>query len=162
MWKSSHLTVASRISDYYRLGKYQSLFLKIGSIIPDLKPTCYYKRHIRNNWENYTSRLLNRSVNRKKSLLFYYDFGKLLHFYCDFYTRPHTCNSLSGFLSNHVAWERNLNSLIKRYFSLEVHIPLEEIKRKYISENKLRVNIDLKYIQSICFYLCEEVGLSSV
>ena len=159
MLKSSHFTVASRIADYYNLNRYQSLCLEFGIIIPDLKPACYYRRHIRKNWESYTNRLLNRLVNRRKTLLFYYDFGKLLHFYCDFYTRPHTSTSILGFLESHVSWEHDLNKLIKEYFTLEAHKPLKQLQSMYKHNEEKKILIDLKYIQSICCYLCKEVGL---
>lgn len=162
MWKSSHYIVASRIAHHYKLDKYQSLFLKIGSIVPDFKPTCYYKRHTRDNWESYTNRLLNRLTERNKTLLFYYDFGKLLHFYCDFYTRPHNTSSLKNFISNHINWERELDLLVKKYFILKVNNDLDKMRSRYNSENSNKVVTDLMYIQSICFYLCKEVGLSSV
>lgn len=167
MWKHSHYIVASRVSSIFGLTKLQRLALIYGSIVPDLKPSCYYKPHTYKNWGRYTNNLLSRLKLQDVNILFYYRLGKLLHLYTDFFTRPHNSSNIHDFISNHVKWERELDKRITSLFELDCNIVpssfqgLVDSYNAYYKEDMFidGIMLDLKYIQLICYYLCFKVDL---
>lgn len=169
MWKHSHYIVAVRLADAFSLTKIQKLVLVYGSLVPDLKPSCYYKPHTVENWTRYTNKMLSRVKQEDRTSLYYYRLGKLLHLYADFYTRPHNTSNLLDFLNNHVKWEKELDRQITRLFTVShntAFTSLSSLRRSYddIKDTKtsslsLNVALDLTYIQSMCYCLCLEVGL---
>lgn len=164
MWKHSHYIVASRIADICDLGKMQSYALKWGSIIPDMKPSCFLKPHTYQNWRGYTNKLLLKLTDSRKGIIYFYNFGKLLHFYADFFTKPHNSDNLHDFLDSHVKWERELDKQTTKLFTLSCNINSDSLKDLRKSYNKQitvdsSVALDLEYIQTVCYYLCLEVGL---
>lgn len=161
--------MAVRLADALSLTKKQKLVLVFGSLVPDLKPSCYYKPHTLENWVRYTDKMLMRIKQETKTSLYYYRFGKLLHLYADFYTRPHNTSNLLDFISNHVKWEKELDRQVTRLFTIShntVSDSLISLRKSYdkvkgdrCSSLSLNVALDLTYIQSMCYCLCLEVGL---
>lgn len=153
MWKHSHAYVAKQLSSFYNVKGIKKHALIFGSIFPDIKPSCFYRRHTYSNWNFFYFKLEHDLNNtNKKNISYYFKLGILLHFSCDFFTRPHNNDKFYDFVKGHNKWERELDSCLASNFKV-----LEYNSEKslnfwldcYNMEDSI-VAVDCHYINRIC------------
>lgn len=121
MRKKSHISLArylvKRLDDT-ELKKHRTSFY-IGSILPDIKPSFFYKRHEISKTFPLVSRHIARlsqeqTNNQKKGCRYFMDLGQITHYLADYFTFPHN-RSYSGGIREHCSYEEKLKKDLRQY-----------------------------------------------
>ncbi len=138
MRKKSHIALASFLAKECENSYINNnrLMFRIGSILPDIKPSFLYKRHEYNttveDLEAYTQKMLSNPnlSSRKKALML----GQISHYVADYFTYPHN-DFFLGNLKEHCEYEETLKRMLKAYLKTDyASKELPQFKRAYSVE----------------------------
>lgn len=181
MKKKSHISLAKllvRNMKVQDLSEHKKAFY-IGSILPDLKPSFFTKRHtIENTFDDLVGEIkkVTTDYDAHKGINAYYarHLGVITHYLADYCTYPH--NSIfTGTLSEHIQYEKELKSSMKEYVDreetqkelgkLQTYRSPEEIisfikwtHKEYLKALK-KVEKDIEYIIYLCHKVVEAIIL---
>lgn len=121
MRKKSHISLARYIVerlDDTELKKHRTSFY-IGSILPDIKPSFFYRRHEISRTFPAVSRHIARlsqkqKDHQKKGCRYFMDLGQITHYLADYFTFPHN-RSYSGGIREHCSYEEKLKKDLRHY-----------------------------------------------
>lgn len=122
MRKKSHLSLAKYIvkkTSDENLKKHRLSFY-LGSILPDCKPSFFYRKHeingtfpdVKKQIEKLIYGKKNRPVKNKRK--YYMDLGQVTHYVADYFTFPHN-KIYPGGLKEHCAYEEELKHRLREY-----------------------------------------------
>jgi len=140
MNKASHVLVGNLLCERlkHEFGVYlnkQSFLL--GNILPDINGTFLIKPHLLKNYQLFTKRLIQNTLDEKQTSVFCgkkfsRNLGIICHYYADFFCYPHRPD-YTGDIVSHVNYEKDLY----RYLQSKTFIGYEQ---KLISEFQIRAD----------------------
>lgn len=140
MRKKSHISLAKYMVvslDDEELKKHKLSFY-LGSILPDIKPSFFYKKHeITRTFPDVQRHIRRLSEGEKavgkKSRKYYMDLGQVSHYLADYFTFPHN-TIYPGGLKEHCSYEeklkKDLRNFIKSGEAENVTQPVREREKK--------------------------------
>jgi hypothetical protein len=173
--KKAHICLAGYIVeslDDSFLNDHRKAF-KIGSILPDVKPSFLYKRHeFYGTFDEMKERIYeltcaDMSVNQR---VYCRRLGELIHYVADYFTTPHN-NFFTGGFKEHCRYEKQLNKSLKEYLESEqanqdmeqvqklssaqaVIAFIEKMHTQY-EQVKKDIKLECQYIVALC---CQVAG----
>ena len=179
MRKKSHISLARYLVDNMQvkdLIDHKNAFY-LGSILPDLKPSFFTKRHtIEETFEDLMVEIKRITVDYDidKGITSYYarHLGVITHYLSDYCTFPH--NSIfDGNIKDHVYYEKDLKFKLREYVNREdaqreripgqnlhtfdeiIHF-IEKTHKEYLNAIKV-VQQDIHYILDLCFRVVDAI-----
>ena len=122
MRKKSHITLARYLVNESRdkeLRKHKYAFY-LGSILPDIKPSCIYKRHeITETFSELQKQMevlseTNTGDSEKGNSKYYRHLGEVSHYIADYFTYPHNEKFTGGF-REHCSYEEDLKKQLRQH-----------------------------------------------
>ncbi len=175
MRKKSHLSLAKLLLKNMKmqdLSEHKKAFY-LGSILPDLKPSFFTKKHTIDETFNILIDEIRRitvdyDVNKGINGYYARHLGVITHYLADYCTYPHN-HEFTGTMTEHMTYEKELKHMMKAYNHHEsarrdrekrgISHSLDEIERFIIMTHReyrkalKAVGIDIQYIH----YLCHKV-----
>lgn len=181
MRKKSHISLAKYIvrnTSDEDLKKHRWSFY-FGSILPDCKPSFFYRKHEINETFPDVKRTIEQLIYGKKNKpvknkrRYYINLGQITHYVADYFTFPHN-NIYPGGLKEHCAYEEELKHRLREYLKTgkvqiaagsEIEFDDTEALYEYILnkhetylERKLNVEEDIRHIVSVNRHLVEGIS----
>lgn len=150
MRKKSHLSLARYLVyslDNEELNRHRFSFY-FGSILPDLKPSFFYKRHeIEETFSIVKNRIRKMNewdrMGKKKDFRYFLNLGQISHYLADYFTFPHN-KFYQGGLRGHCSYEEKLKKDLRRY--------LKRQKRR-IGKQRRKNPADFGSVGALCGYI---------
>ncbi len=136
MRKKSHITLAKYLVNESRdkdLQKHKYAFY-IGSVLPDIKPSFFYKRHeITETFPKQKEQIQRLSSSdlpseEQHSAKYYRHLGEISHYLADYFTFPHNHKFTGGF-RQHCSYEQELKKKLRQHI---ISGKAASRKKKYI------------------------------
>ncbi len=181
MRKKSHISLARHIlnvSDVPSFKKHKKAFY-VGSVMPDIKPSFFAKRHEMNEtFARVEKRIYQLTKGYRSfdelSTMYFVKLGEVVHYIADYFTYPHN-EEYTGTMTQHCIYEGELKHKLREYirdFDAQKHASwkkqlelehmgrfrsvadilkfIKEEHRKYIRKGNHSVEVDCKYIMDVC------------
>ena len=151
MRKKSHISLARYMVENLKDEelKHHKFSFYLGSILPDIKPSFLYSRHIRRLSEG------DALIRKKKGCKYYRDLGQISDYLAEYFTFPHN-TIYPGSLKDHCSYEeklkRDLRSYLKSGEATRHHrlLQLKEEHEKLQNKKKAEPLIDA---ETICAFI---------
>lgn len=125
MRKKSHISLANHMLCEFKDDAFiaHSHMFQLGSLLPDLVPSFFTKKHRMDTTFDILEKKLRKVVNKyngeeELSMLLCKDLGVVTHYIADYFTLPHNYK-FTGNLKDHVTYEEILKHAMRRYVSQE-------------------------------------------
>ncbi len=135
MRKKSHLLLARQLINFWNPPvpfRIRAAFC-FGSILPDLKPSFFMKRHEMDGTIHHMEHMIATLPDRKQGVgyglpLYYLRLGEVMHYVADYFTYPHN-KDFSGTMREHCIYEGKLKHELERHFVSENEAGSEILKQ---------------------------------
>jgi hypothetical protein len=153
--------IAGIAAEKIKFTRIKKLVFCIGSLIPDLSPMQFFKRHFYESSGEYVFEKLKK-LNGKTSLYSVFRYGKMAHYVSDFCCHVHSDGKIGNALE-HIKYERGLNKyLIKNFRDIKsksnLHFDGKDLKsvlKDYMQAKKSCFVTDITYAVEACCSICE-------
>lgn len=178
MRKKSHISLARDIvhsSDDDGLKKHRWAFY-LGSILPDIKPSFFYKKHEFSGTFGQVKKeialLSGKQEEKEHRTKYYRDLGQITHYIADYFTFPHN-KIYPGNLKDHCSYEEQLKLRLREYLRaggerrvhqrqhefIDADALCDHIKKSHEEylKQKIDVDEDIKHIVSMNHQVVEGI-----